>query len=250
MPTTVHVDPVRTYRQNLRPRPGETAFQVVVAQTDLFVVAERPLAREIGDFAAVLRSGLATYLLLHPDFRDSLVPVAPLGHAPEIARDMAEATARFGVGPMAAVAGAVSQAVADRFAGVSPNLLIENGGDVFLHSRVERTVALLARPAEGARLGLRFPPESLPAAICASSAKVGHSLSLGRADMVTVVADRGAVADAAATALANRLATAEDLEDMLRLAGSWAGRGVRGVFAQIGDMAGMVGDIELVALED
>ena len=250
MTTRVHTDPIRAYRQTLRPRPGETAFQVVVAQTDLFLVAEKPLGREIGDFVAALRAGLSTYLLLHPEFRDSLTPVAPLAHAPDIARDMAEAAARFGVGPMAAVAGAVSQAVADRFAEVSPTLLVENGGDIVLRAREERTVALLARPAEGARLGLRFPPGRLPAAICASSATVGHSLSLGEADMVTVVADRGAVADAAATALANRLVGPGDLDGMLQVAASWAERGVRGVFAQIGDMVGMVGDIELVALDD
>jgi hypothetical protein len=245
----VHVDPVRAYRQTLRPRPGETIFQVVVAQTDLLVVAERPLAREIGDFASALRSRLMTYILLHPEFRDSLTPVAVTDAAPVIAHDMAEAAARFGVGPMAAVAGAVSQAVADRFAAISPNLLIENGGDVFLRSTVERTVALLARPIEGARLGLRFPPEKLPAAVCASSAKVGPSLSLGQADMVTVVADRGAVADAAATALGNLLVSPEDLDGVLAAARGMARQGVRGAFIQLGELVGMVGDLELVALE-
>jgi ApbE superfamily uncharacterized protein (UPF0280 family) len=245
----VHNDPVRAYRQTLRPRPGETAFQVVVAQTDLFVVASRPLAREISDFVSELRANLMTYILLNPEFRESLTPVAVAEGAPAIAIDMAEAAARFGVGPMAAVAGAVSQAVADRFAGESSELLIENGGDVFLRSTVERTVALLAKPVEGARLGLHFPPSKLPAAVCASSAKVGHSLSLGQADMVTVVADRGAVADAAATALGNLLVSQADLEGVLAAAKGMARQGVRGVFAQLGDMVGMVGDIALVALE-
>ena len=245
----IHDDPIRTYRQTLHPRPGETAFQVVVAQTDLFIVAEKPLAREIGDYVSTLRAGLMTYILLHPQFQASLAPVTVDDHVPPIVRDMAEAAARFGVGPMAAVAGAMSQAVADRFAGDSPNLLIENGGDVFLRATLERTVALLAKPVEGARLGLRFPPEKLPAAVCASSATVGPSLSLGQADMVTVVADRGAVADAAATALGNLLVTPDDLEGVLAAAQGMAQRGVRGVFVQIGEMVGVVGDIELVVLE-
>jgi uncharacterized protein len=245
----IHRDPVRAYRQPLRPRPGETAFQVVVAQTDLFVVASCPLAREIGDFVSALRAELMTYILLHPEFRDSLTPVDVAPGAPAIALDMAEAAARFGVGPMAAVAGAVSQAVADRFAGEASELLIENGGDVFLRSTVERTVALLAKPVEGARLGLYFPPKKLPAAVCASSAKVGPSLSFGQADMVTVVADRGAVADAAATALGNLLVSQADLEGVLAAAKGMARQGVRGVFAQLGEMVGIVGDIELVALE-
>lgn len=248
--TPIHEDPVRAYRQRLTARPGETAFQVVVAQSDLFIVAERPLAREISDFVASLRSGLMTYILLDPAFRESLTPVTVAENAPPVARDMADAAAHFGVGPMAAVAGAFSQAVADRFSAQSPNILVENGGDIFLRGTAERTVALLAKPVEGARLGLHFPPETLPAAVCASSATVGHSLSLGQADMVTVVADRGAVADAAATALGNMLSTRADLEDVLARAKALEKRGVRGVFVQLGELVGVVGDIRLVAIED
>lgn len=245
----IHDDPVRAYRHAHSPRPGEVAFQVVVAQTDLLVVARRNLAREIGDFVSALRARLSTYLLLHPDFQRSLVPVAVGEDAPDIARDMAEAAARFGVGPMAAVAGAFAQAVADRFVEESAELLVENGGDVYLHGSRERIVALLAKPVEGARLALRFDAHSLPAAVCASSAKVGPSLSLGQADMVTVVADRGAVADAAATALANLLVTAEDMEGVLAAAQGMGKQGVRGAFVQLGDLVGLVGDLDIVALE-
>jgi uncharacterized protein len=244
----IHTDSHRAYRQSLRPRPGETAFQVVVAQTDLYVVADRPLAREIADQVRELRAALTSFMLLHPGFRESFTPVAVPEDAPAIVRDMAQAAARFGVGPMAAVAGAVSQAVADRFGADSATLLVENGGDIVIRSKVERTVALLAKPVEGARLALRFAPEKLPAAICASSAKVGHSLSLGQADMVTVVADTGAVADAAATALANLLVTAEDMEGVLAAASGMAKRGLRGAFVQLDDLVGLVGDLELVAL--
>lgn len=246
--SAVFTDPVRAYRQGLLARPGETAFQVVVAQTDLFVVANRPLAREIGDFVSTLRAGLMTYILLHPEFRTALVPVDVGDDAPPIARDMAEAAARFGVGPFAAVAGAFSQAVADRFADVSPDIVVENGGDIYLRSATARTVALLARPVEGTRLALEFAPAKLPAAVCASSATVGHSLSLGQADMVTVVSDRGAVADAAATALGNMLTTSADLEAVLEAAAAMRRKGVRGAFAQVGEMVGLVGDLELVAL--
>jgi ApbE superfamily uncharacterized protein (UPF0280 family) len=246
--TDVHTDSYRAYRQALSPRPGETAFQVVVEQTDLFVVAPRLLAREIADIVHRQRQALSSHILLYPDFQASLTPVAVPDGAPAMVREMAEAAARFGVGPMAAVAGAMSQAVVDALAGTCPNLLVENGGDIVLRSTVERTVALLAQPAAGARLGLRFPPDRLPAAVCASSAKVGPSLSLGRADMVTVVADRGAVADAAATALGNLLVTANDLDDVLAKAGRLRSRGVRGVFAQLGELVGLVGDIDLVAL--
>lgn len=244
-----HTDSYRAYREALRPRSGETAFQVVTEQTDLYVIASRPLGQEISDIVHRQRQALTNHILLHPEFRESLTPVATPDKAPAIVREMAEAAARFGVGPMAAVAGAVSQAVVDALAATCPNLLVENGGDIVLHSAVERTVALLAQPAAGARLGLSFPPDRLPAAVCASSARVGPSLSLGQADMVTVVADRGAVADAAATALGNLLVTAADLQPVLALAERWRRRGLRGVFAQLGELVGLVGDLELVALD-
>jgi len=247
---TAYTDSNRAYRQTLRPRPGETAFQVVVEQTDLFIVADRPLAQDIATIVRELRAALTAYLLLHPGFRESLVPVAVPAEAPPLVRSMADAAARFGVGPMAAVAGALSQAVADRLAATCPNLLVENGGDIVMRSTVPRTVALLAQPAAGARLGLSFPPDRLPAAVCASSATVGPSLSLGRADMVTVVAGHGAVADAAATALGNLLVTAEDMDGVLAAATGMRRRGVRGAFVQLGELVGLVGDIELVALEE
>ena len=246
---SVYTDSVRAYRQELLARAGEQAFQVVVAQTDLFVLAARDLGREVAAFVSDLRRGLETYILLHPDFRTSLTPVAVGDDAPAIARDMAEAAARFGVGPFAAVAGAFSQAVADAFAAASPEIVVENGGDIFLRGAAARTVALLARPVDGARLALTFEPARLPAAVCASSATVGHSLSLGEADMVTVVADRGAVADAAATALGNMLRTHADLPAVLATAESLRRRGVRGVFAQLGELVGVVGDVELAAIE-
>lgn len=246
----IHTDSNRAYRQTLRPRPGETSFQVVVGETDLFVVAERHLVQEIAEVVRAQRAALSAYMLVHPGFRESLVPVAVPDDAPEIVRTMADAASRFGVGPMAAVAGSMSQTVIDRMRGLSANILVENGGDIVMESTVQRTVALLARPAAGARLGLTFPPKRLPVAVCASSATVGPSLSLGQADMVSVVADTGAVADAAATALGNLLVTAEDMDGVLAAADGMRRQGVRGVFVQLGELVGTVGALDLVALEE
>ncbi len=246
----MHLDPRRTYRQTLRPRTGETAFQVVVEQTDLWIVARRDLAAEISAFVHEIRTGLKNHLLLDPDFAASLVPVDAPDQAPDLVRRMARAARACGVGPMAAVAGAIAQAVADRFVPLSPDILVENGGDIFMHSTTARTVGLLARPVEGVRLGLRIPADRFPLAVCTSSGRVGHSLSLGRADMVAVLARDGALSDAAATALANLLATERDLEPMLAQARRLFRTGVTGVFAQVGESVGAVGDLELVALSD
>ncbi|QLA16547.1 UPF0280 family protein [Desulfolutivibrio sulfoxidireducens] len=250
MERPMHLDPRRAYRQTPRPRPGETAFQVVVEQTDLWIVAGRDLSAEIAAFVHGLRCGLKNHILLDPSFAASLTPVDAPDEAPELVRRMARAARTCGVGPMAAVAGAIAQAVADRFVSESPDILVENGGDIFLHSTVERIVGLLARPVEGVRLGLRIPADRFPLAVCTSSGRVGHSLSLGRADLVAVLARDGALSDAAATALANLLSSEKDLEPMLDHARRLARQGITGVFAQVGEAVGAWGDLELVVLEE
>ncbi|MDD4951147.1 MAG: UPF0280 family protein [Desulfovibrionaceae bacterium] len=243
-----HASPARTYRESVRPGRGEVAFQVVVEQTDLFVVAERDLSAELADFLRGLRAGLKTHILLQPEFARSLVPVEVPESAPALAREMARAAAACGVGPMAAVAGAIAQAVVERFAGQSPNLLVENGGDIFMRSTRGRTVALLAEPGSGARLGLRFEAREFPLGLCSSSGTIGHSLSLGQGDLVAVRAKDAAFADAAATALANELGQASDLEAVVAQARSLACMGLDGVFAQCRGRLAVWGRMDLVAL--
>lgn len=244
----VHRSADRAYRRGCHPREGEIAFQAAVEQSDLWIVAREDLTAEALRALHRVRGELKAYLVLHPAFGASLAPVdAPPGVG-GVVRAMADAARVCDVGPMAAVAGAVAQAVAEALLPRSPDVLVENGGDLFLHSTRERTVALLADPDSGALLGLRFPAEAFPLAVCSSSASIGHSLSLGRGELVTVVADSGALADAAATALCNMLRTAKDLDRVLEAAREWTAHGLRGIFAQGGGSVAAWGDIELTTL--
>ncbi|MGE4263015.1 MAG: UPF0280 family protein [Desulfovibrio sp.] len=240
----------RSYRESVRPQAGETCFQVVLEQTDLFVTAQCDLRDPMLDLVRGLRGELKNYILMAPGFRESLVPVEVPDSAPAIAREMARAASLVNVGPMAAVAGTFAQFVADRFAPVSPNLIVENGGDIYLHSTRERVVALLGDPVSGARLGLKLSRRDFPLSLCASSASIGHSLSLGKGELVVVRAKSGAFADAAATALANLVDTADDLDLVLARAKKMAPLGLEGVFVQAGGALGVWGKMELVALEE
>lgn len=240
----------RSYRQSVRPQAGETSFQVVLEQTDLFVTAQCDLRDPMLDLVRGLRGELKNYILMAPGFRESLVPVEVPDSAPAIAREMARAAALVNVGPMAAVAGTFAQFVADHFAPLSPNLIVENGGDIYLHSTRERVVALLGDPVSGARLGLKLSRRDFPLSLCASSASIGHSLSLGKGELVVVRAKSGAFADAAATALANLVDTADDLDLVLARAKKMAPLGLEGVFVQAGGALGVWGKMELVALEE
>ncbi len=170
-------------------------------QTDLWIVARRDLSAEIGAFVHEIRAGLKNHIILDPAFAASLIPVEAPKDAPDLVRCMARAAGACGVGPMAAVAGAIAQAAADRFAPQSPDILVENGGDIFMHSTVERIVDFCTRPVEGVRLGLRIPAGRFPLAVCTSSGRVGHSLT-STADMGVYFCFRGRVLGrAAATAL-------------------------------------------------
>jgi len=244
-----HLSAGRAYREAVRPQEGEVRFQVAVEQSDLLVVAERDLGVEIAAHVARVRGEIKNWILFHPEFAASLVPVAVPGDAPEVVRAMADAADLCGVGPMAAVAGAVAQAVGDHFAALSPNILVENGGDTYLRSTRERVVALLAEPDSGAVLGLRIEADAFPVSVCASSATIGHSLSLGRGDLVAVRAPDARLADAAATALCNLLRDKNDVNRVLDRAKALAEHGLTGVFAQVDDTLAAWGDIELVALD-
>lgn len=240
-----HVSTNRAYRAGLTPARGETAFQVVVEQTDLLVVARHDLSREVAALVTTLRGQIKTAIELYPGFGPSLTPVPVPDSAPPIVRNMARAAAVCNVGPMAAVAGAVAQTVADHFAPVSPDILVENGGDLYLHSTRPRTVAVLADPETKASIGIALKPQDFPCSLCASSAHIGHSLSLGQGDLVVTRSADAALADAAATALCNALTSPRDLPTLVTLAKSY---GLEALLAQSGPKLTAWGNIELTAL--
>ncbi|MGE4296903.1 MAG: UPF0280 family protein [Desulfovibrionaceae bacterium] len=252
MPLAPHNDCDRAYRRACVPRPGEVAFQVVVEQTDLWITAERDLSGAALDVVNRLRGELKAYMLLAPAFGYSLAPVPVPPTAPEIARDMAAAGAACHVGPMAAVAGAVAERVAHALAPSSPNVLVENGGDLFLCSTRERVIGLLPDPAQEVVLGLRLGPRDFPCSVCASSAVIGHSLSLGQGDLVVVRGASGAYADAAATALCNIVKGKKDLNKVLarakELAAAAPKGAIAGVLAQCGGELAVWGDMELAVV--
>ncbi|HSW02441.1 MAG TPA: UPF0280 family protein [Sedimentisphaerales bacterium] len=160
------------------------------------------------------RHRLEDYLRRHPEFQRSLVPIEACGDAPEIARHMAWAAGLVGVGPMAAVAGAMAQwsARAALEAGAT-EAIVDNGGDIFLQA-VEPVIVSLGAGASKVtdRLAFRIEPQNTPLSICSSSGKMGHSMSLGRCDLATVVAKDAALADAAATQAANLVRTPDDVD--------------------------------------
>jgi ApbE superfamily uncharacterized protein (UPF0280 family) len=233
----------RSYRRWLQ--SDLRSFRVTVGESDLMVSAERPLPR-VGERALrAVRRELERYLERDPEFGGALRPHEPLADAPAIACEMAEAGRACGVGPMAAVAGAIAQRVGEALLDESREVIVENGGDVFLHIARPRVSAIFAgsSPLSG-RVGVRVARVDEEVGLCTSSGTVGPSLSFGRADAAIVLARSAALADAAATALGNRVQDAGDiersLEDMKGVAG------ILGLAVIAGEHLGAWGEVELV----
>jgi len=148
---------------------------------------------------------LEKYIQKNLLFLSSYEPLPSDDEAPVIVRNMLSAAQKTGVGPMAAVAGAFSDLLgAFLLKNGASDVIVENGGDIFLRITEPRTIGIHAGTSKlSDRLAFNVKPEETPMGICTSSDSVGPSISLGKSDASTVVADSSALADAAASAIGN-----------------------------------------------
>jgi len=236
----------RTYRRSVK-AGGLFPFTVVVKETDLFILADRDLAELAASVVIKHRHRLETYIGMHPDFLTSIVPLNAVTGAPEVVRRMADAARAAGVGPMAAVAGTFSELVGEALLKESSEVIVENGGDIFISTKTERVAGIYAgdSPLSG-RVGVRIRPEDSPIGVCTSSGRVGHSLSLGLAHAACVLSPSTALADAAATAVGNLVKGPDDIERALSFAMDIPG--VTGVVVIEAGRIGAMGKVELTSV--
>lgn len=206
----------RTYRNDVS-TPGLTTFQVGVRETDLFITASKDLRTEAQASIYRHRSYIENYIKLLPDFLTSLRPLPEDGLAPEIVQKMLWAGHVAGVGPMACVAGAMAEFVGhDLLIGGSLEIIVENGGDIFLSCKREIHIGIFAgRSPLSNKIKLKIAPEKMPLGICTSSGTVGPSLSFGKADAVCVMAPSATLADAAASQIGNQVKSKKDIQRAL-----------------------------------
>ena len=236
----------RTYRCWIKD-DDLVSFDVVVKETDLHVRAASNLKAETIESVTRHRTPLEEYIKSHPLFYHSLEPCSVEEDAPVIVRGMAQAGRIAGVGPMAAVAGAIAEAVGKDLLVCTPEVVVENGGDIFMKISRTRLVGVYAGGSSfTGNIALEINPEETPLGICTSSGTVGHSLSLGVADAVIVLSHSTALADAAATAIGNRVVSAEDIDVAIEQAQTIDG--LSGVIVIKDDRMGIWGSVKLVSL--
>ena len=234
----------RTYRSVVT--PGMLAgYRVRVRETDLQLYSRNPMPELVRETVLEVRGHLEAFIQQHPAFLTTLAPWQGGAPAPPLVQAMIHAGRRAGVGPMAAVAGAVAEAVGRALLHHSAEVIVENGGDIFLKTEDPSVIALHAGKSPlSLKVGLRLDTRTGPMAVCTSSGTVGHSLSLGRADAVCIVGADAATADAAATAVGNRVGGAADIDAALAF-----GRGINGVEGLVivcGTRIGAWGRVELI----
>jgi ApbE superfamily uncharacterized protein (UPF0280 family) len=234
----------RTYRSLIN-KDNLTSYNIKIAESDLLISSDTNLKDAALKSLSNHRHSLESYIKNNPEFRSSLLPLPEDNLAPPIVRNMLSKSKICGVGPMAAVAGAVSEFVGHNLLSQTENLIIENGGDIYLKSKNELTVSVYAGESSlSYQVNFVVKPKDSPLGICTSSATVGPSLSFGKADAVCVISQSTTLADAAASAIGNKVKSKNDIKTALDYGIKIPG--VVGIIIILGNDMGAIGEVELV----
>lgn len=220
-------------------------FTVIDKESDLHISAKTNLEKEAKKYLEKYRNDIKSYGDKNINFYKSLAPIEVSNEADEVVKHMAKAAKCANVGPMAAVAGAISQYVGLDLLKYTDEIMIENGGDIFIKTDKERKILIYAGASPfSEEIALLISPEDTPLGICTSAGSLGHSLSFGNADAVVVLSKDTLLADATATAIGNIIKEPSDIEKGIQY--GKAIEGIEGILIIIKDKMGAWGKIELV----
>jgi ApbE superfamily uncharacterized protein (UPF0280 family) len=240
----------RSYREGMN-SDRFRFFPSVLLESDLLIgVPHADYHPEMAPMALKEQSRLHRLLTAHAarhkSFLDSLEPLELSAGGPDLPGEIAtmyRCGLQTGTGPMSSVAGLFAEAVAAVLSvAFSPGeIVVENGGDLYIRNREELVTVIHAGNSPlSDRMGLAVPPGTW--GICTSSGTLGHSFSRGRADAVTVACRSAPLADAWATSLANEVRGAGDIEPLLKKV-----KGIPEIEAVVviaGDRIGIRGSLE------
>lgn len=246
MRQSIIIEDPRDYR-DFGPSEDLKTFRVVVETSDLYVKATSHLQDETERLVHECRSLIKKSIEDRPQFLKSLVPIDPSSDESVVTFRMIEAGRKAGVGPMAGVAGAVADYVGRRLMDVSDEVIIENGGDLFIFVKRSIVVGIYAGSSPfSQKIGLKIGPTAIPIGVSTSSGRVGPSRSFGVAHAATIVSNDPILSDAVATGMGNRISQPADLG----MACHWAMsiEGVSGCVGIVDDKMAALGNIELIPI--
>lgn len=220
------------------------AFNVRLHTSDLYIRADQDISESAYALLIEARNKIEQHIEENPEFLTSLDPLTEPASSSDITSLMYKASEAAGTGPMAAVAGAISEYIGEKLLPCCKEIVVENGGDIWMNINSPMTLGIyIDNIYFRDRLALKIDNAETPCAVCTSSSKTGHSLSFGKADSVTVIALSGAYADAVATETCNRIKTESDIEKALEFALSVPF--VKGCLVVFRDRIAALGDIKL-----
>jgi ApbE superfamily uncharacterized protein (UPF0280 family) len=244
-----------------------TRESIRVGETNLILKTDLKM-HTLPDFIFKIRFELKNYIRTNPDFLTSFEPVlvgteydetlnkngSDSDEPPLIVRLMDRAARKAEVGPMAAVAGTISQlSMGFLIENGAKYVIVDNGGDVALKTNQDVVVGLYAGESSlSGALGFKIKFGKTPMGICTSSGTVGHSISFGRADSLTVFANEASIADALATSIANNAVGKKDhdaVQKALERADDFR-KSIQGVLVVVGESAGTIGKIPKLVQTD
>ena len=208
---------------------------------------------QLSKFILKLRMEIINFTRRNPEFLTSLEPLK-INEGPLVVKLMARAGRKAEVGPMAAVAGAISQLSLSFLLEKGSNYsIIDNGGDIALKTNKNINTGLYAGTSSlSGNIGFKIKANETPMGICTSSGTVGHSISFGRSDSVTVFANESSIADALATSIANAAQGVENhdaVQNSLDRADDFK-EYFKGVMVVVGENAGTIGKIPQLVKTD
>ncbi len=236
----------RTYRKQHK-KKGLVSFDITVKETNLNIQAKSDLSNVAIQSVLTCRNLIENYINLHPLFATSLTPLHTLEPVPKIIHEMINASIKADVGPMATIAGSIAQATGESLLKHSSEVVVENGGDIYIKSDSDTLFGIYAHNSPFfMTTGIQVEKRDKPYGICTSSGTLGHSKSFGTADAATVLANSCSLADAVATALGNRVKTQSDIKNAI----DWGQtiEGISGLVIIKGKHIGLWGDLKLVKL--
>lgn len=232
------------YRDRVRQKEKYN-WRIAYKYSDLLVSCNKDISLKLERLIKEIYYLLESCIKEEPSFQKSLSPLKIKPYYPPIIKKMCRKAAIFNVGPMATVAGAVCDYIASGLSKYCRRLIVENGGDVFIKSNKDIDVGVYLKNKYFAdKIYLKIKAGITPCGLCSSSGSFGHSLSMGRSDLVVVLAKSTIGADGAATSIANKIKSPENVSKVIN--GYKDIKDITGILIVKDDRLGVWGNIELI----
>jgi hypothetical protein len=180
-------------------------MEINIAETQIRLTTDVAV-HNLEDYIYRIRASLKSYIAYNRDFMLSLEPLKnDEEDLPEIVEMMYESSALADVGPMACVAGTISElSLRHLISKKSRFSIVENGGDIALITDKKVLCGIYSdNEILGNEIAFEIKAKNSPLGICTSSGKIGHSISFGSSDSVSVISSSASLSDALATRIAN-----------------------------------------------